>query len=343
MQRLYAFFGVKTDATEGEIKKAYRKLISIWHPDRYPNNSNMQQQAEEKSKEINNAYDEIEKHRKENKNTVNRDYVYRQSYYVYRQSYDEYLEKNTYAIQCFMDRYAYLLVESLLYTRPNFGVAYIMHIITSYHDYNGLISALIINLFKLVYNDVSVAQSFACRRVEIINNEANGIFYPRQELSHLVTLYGVNTGYKLSSKTIDSFIGLEKRFLNSDKRLITETFEYIRLMIAQSDMSVLHKSLVIFHLMFYVLYQKLQELIDELLDTGWSPAVVTQYDMQTCKDIKEAYKHLMKGLERAKQATHEDNNLQATELVMTRYGKVEKIRIGDLDRLAKTGYILHVI
>ena len=49
----YAILGVKKDATEGEIKKAYRKLALKWHPDKNPNN---REEAEEKFKKINEAY-----------------------------------------------------------------------------------------------------------------------------------------------------------------------------------------------------------------------------------------------------------------------------------------------
>ncbi|MBI5286431.1 MAG: J domain-containing protein [Deltaproteobacteria bacterium] len=48
----YKILGVKRDATEEEIKKAYRKLALKYHPDRNPGSK----EAEEKFKEINEAY-----------------------------------------------------------------------------------------------------------------------------------------------------------------------------------------------------------------------------------------------------------------------------------------------
>ena len=49
----YKILDVKKDATEAEIKKAYRKLALKWHPDKNPNN---REEAEEKFKKINEAY-----------------------------------------------------------------------------------------------------------------------------------------------------------------------------------------------------------------------------------------------------------------------------------------------
>ena len=49
----YAILGIKKNATEAEIKKAYRKLALKWHPDKNPNN---REEAEEKFKKINEAY-----------------------------------------------------------------------------------------------------------------------------------------------------------------------------------------------------------------------------------------------------------------------------------------------
>jgi DnaJ-class molecular chaperone len=49
----YKILGVNKEATDAEIKKAYRKLALKWHPDKNPNN---RQEAEEKFKKINEAY-----------------------------------------------------------------------------------------------------------------------------------------------------------------------------------------------------------------------------------------------------------------------------------------------
>lgn len=52
----YTVLGVDRNASEEEIKKAYRALAKKYHPDANPNNP----EAAEKMKEINAAYDQIQ-------------------------------------------------------------------------------------------------------------------------------------------------------------------------------------------------------------------------------------------------------------------------------------------
>lgn len=54
----YKVLGVSPNASDDEIKKAYRELAKKYHPDNYVNNP-LKDLADEKMKEINEAYDKI--------------------------------------------------------------------------------------------------------------------------------------------------------------------------------------------------------------------------------------------------------------------------------------------
>lgn len=61
----YKVLGISPDATDDEVKKAYRTLAKQYHPDRYQNaTAAVQEQADRKMKEINSAYDDIQRQRK---------------------------------------------------------------------------------------------------------------------------------------------------------------------------------------------------------------------------------------------------------------------------------------
>lgn len=62
MRDPYEVLGVKPGASDDEIKRAYRELARKYHPDNYQNNP-LADLAEEKMKEINEAYDQITKER----------------------------------------------------------------------------------------------------------------------------------------------------------------------------------------------------------------------------------------------------------------------------------------
>jgi len=62
LENPYKTLGVKENASEEEIKKAYRDMVKKYHPDQYRNNP-LSKLAEERLAEINEAYDYITKNR----------------------------------------------------------------------------------------------------------------------------------------------------------------------------------------------------------------------------------------------------------------------------------------
>lgn len=63
MKDPYSVLGVPRTATDDELKKAYRDLARKYHPDNYAN-TNLAEVAEEKMKEINEAYEAVQQERK---------------------------------------------------------------------------------------------------------------------------------------------------------------------------------------------------------------------------------------------------------------------------------------
>ena len=63
----YKILGVSSDASDEQIKSAYRELAKKYHPDNY-DQSPLADLAAEKMKEVNEAYDQIMSERKKTKN-----------------------------------------------------------------------------------------------------------------------------------------------------------------------------------------------------------------------------------------------------------------------------------
>lgn len=59
MKDPYEVLGVARTATDDEVKRAYREMAKKFHPDNFGTDENARTMAEEKMKEINEAYDSI--------------------------------------------------------------------------------------------------------------------------------------------------------------------------------------------------------------------------------------------------------------------------------------------
>jgi curved DNA-binding protein CbpA len=64
----YAVLGLTPGTSQEQVKVAYRKLVKIWHPDRF-SDPQQKQEAEEKIKDINIAYNKLKSELRDTANT----------------------------------------------------------------------------------------------------------------------------------------------------------------------------------------------------------------------------------------------------------------------------------
>ncbi|NJS12857.1 MAG: J domain-containing protein [Microcoleus sp. CSU_2_2] len=59
INRFYEILEIQPGASLAEIKHAYRDLVFVWHPDRFAHNTRLQQKAQQRLTEINEAYEQL--------------------------------------------------------------------------------------------------------------------------------------------------------------------------------------------------------------------------------------------------------------------------------------------
>jgi COMPASS component SWD3 len=59
MRDAYRIIGVSPESSALRIKREYRRLAKLWHPDKFPHNTAEQRHAAERMRAINEAYQSI--------------------------------------------------------------------------------------------------------------------------------------------------------------------------------------------------------------------------------------------------------------------------------------------
>ena len=60
IQQCFEVLELDSNANMDKAKQAYKDMVNIWHPDRFSNNPRLKQKAEDKLKEINEAYETVQ-------------------------------------------------------------------------------------------------------------------------------------------------------------------------------------------------------------------------------------------------------------------------------------------
>ena len=107
MRDPYQILGIPRSATDDEVKKAYYKLARQYHPDNFASGSAQAAGSEEKMKEINEAYDMIQKER-QGRGDSSSEY----------NSYSSSGTTNFYTIRTYMNQGRYSEAEYLINSTP---------------------------------------------------------------------------------------------------------------------------------------------------------------------------------------------------------------------------------
>lgn len=57
----YRILGIEADASAEQIREAYRDLVKVWHPDRFNHDPDLYRKAQDKLKQINEAFETLER------------------------------------------------------------------------------------------------------------------------------------------------------------------------------------------------------------------------------------------------------------------------------------------
>ena len=76
IKQYYEILGLKPGALEAEVKQAYRHMAKTWHPDRFTDNPQLKQKAEEKIKKINEAYQKLKSYQANSPNQTSHTGIY---------------------------------------------------------------------------------------------------------------------------------------------------------------------------------------------------------------------------------------------------------------------------
>jgi len=60
IERCYRILELESGASLTQVKQAWRDLVKVWHPDRFPNDTRLHLKAQERLKELNQAYETLQ-------------------------------------------------------------------------------------------------------------------------------------------------------------------------------------------------------------------------------------------------------------------------------------------